>query len=141
MKKMQRLGVVDDRVVRLGSPVATNEMLKQYPEEVLNARLAVLDEAYNHFFMKGPGHNLKCQREFTVLYDDLISHEDAWFAIFSMDENHIHAERCIGILGTLATSHRQAGERDRAEEIMAFRRSNNCSVRRYDLPKQRKSAG
>ena len=60
MKKMQRLGVVDDRVVRLGSPVAaTNEMLKQYPEEVLNARLAVLDEAYNHFFMKGPGHNLK----------------------------------------------------------------------------------
>ena len=34
---------------------------------------------------------------------------DAWLSIFSANENYVFAERCIGVLGTLATLHRQRG--------------------------------
>ena len=32
-----------------------------------------------------------------------------YFKIFSLDANHVHAEHCIGVLGTLAMTHRQRG--------------------------------
>ena len=32
-----------------------------------------------------------------------------YFKIFSLDANRVHAEHCIGVLGTLAMTHRQRG--------------------------------
>lgn len=38
-----------------------------------------------------------------------VTSTDMNFKIFSLDANYVHAEHCIGVLGTLALTHRQRG--------------------------------
>jgi len=54
------------------------------------------------------------------LYEDIRDHERAWFAIFADDDNFVYAERCVGILGTLATILRQQGELLQAQEVLTL---------------------
>lgn len=49
---------------------------------------------------------------------DMIRNSEEWFAIFDHELNHRYAERCIVILGSLATIHRQRGDLIKCAEVL-----------------------
>ena len=84
----------------------------------LHERLLVLKEAHDKFYMHTA--NTRFERAYRTLYDDIRTHHVAWFGLFEGDNNHVYAERCVGILGTLATIYRQRGEVSEAAEVLAL---------------------
>ena len=62
--------------------------------------------------------NFRGEKEYTELYEDMISHPELWEELFSHREHMVIAERCTGIIGTLATLHRQRGNLAHTLEIM-----------------------
>lgn len=82
----------------------------------LNDRMAVLNRAYKTFYLRS--RNMMHQRVYQELYEDIVAHDEAWFGLFRQDQNYVHAERCVGILGTLATVYRQQGNLEMTEKVL-----------------------
>eukprot|EP00037_Helgoeca_nana_P008270 m.73709 g.73709 ORF g.73709 m.73709 type:complete len:354 (-) comp18829_c0_seq3:2367-3428(-) len=97
----------------------TPEVAAEYTRDELLERLMVLYAAHQEFAgHKDNTRNLRYERLYTELYHDFLLHSGQWFGLFASDKNCVYAERCIGILGTLATIHRQRGAVSKAEEIL-----------------------
>lgn len=117
IKKAQK----SDRMVYIPTFTMTPEVAARYKEEDLVQRLLVLNEANIEF----AGHrniesNWKYERVYTELYDDMMANDGQWFGIFASDDNSTYAERCVGILGVLATILRRRGDVDKAEAVLAL---------------------
>lgn len=92
----------------------------KFPDGLLLERLLVLHEAHQTFWLKK--RNLHYERPYVNLYEDILACKDVWFeGLFSQDGNCVYAERCIGILGSLATIHRQRGDLTKTEEVLVSR--------------------
>jgi hypothetical protein len=73
----------------------------------------------------------------------MVKHRELWRGLFALDENYVLAERCCGMLGTLATGIRQRGDLlktlpvlDMEKEILA----SYTSIARCSLYVQRPSS-
>jgi hypothetical protein len=79
--------------------------------------------AAHKYFETGPSifgySNLDFERLYAELYQDIRDHKDIWFnEIFPIADKY--SERCVGILGTLATIRRQRGQVQDCLEILAL---------------------
>eukprot|EP00123_Amoebidium_parasiticum_P021715 comp72392_c0_seq1/m.48170 comp72392_c0_seq1/g.48170 ORF comp72392_c0_seq1/g.48170 comp72392_c0_seq1/m.48170 type:complete len:330 (-) comp72392_c0_seq1:613-1602(-) len=94
------------------------ELVTPESTKLAQERMQIFGAAYTEN-VSNVGHNPnKGEKAFTLLYEDMRKHEKVWFQIFSHDGNYMIIERCVGMLGTLATLHRQRGNLDFASEIL-----------------------
>ena len=54
-------------------------------------------------------NGVRCEMLCMLLSDMWLLPFSLRFGLFQSDKNHVYCERCVGILGTLATIHRQRG--------------------------------
>lgn len=118
IKQAQKTGA---GMVYVPSFTMTPDVAARYKKEDLLQRLLVLNAAFIEF----SGHRnaestLNYERVYTELYDDIMANDGQWFGLFASDDNNVYAERCIGILGTLATILRRRGDVNKAEAVLAL---------------------
>jgi hypothetical protein len=64
------------------------------------------------------GEGFRGERLYHAFFESLKQDQENWMSFLSEPGNNVYAERASGILGTLATIHRQRNELDVAEEVL-----------------------
>ena len=87
-----------------------------------------------HLHFSGNAHGgdtsktFKGEEHYYRLYLNMLEHRHDWFVFFEDDMNYVWPERIVGILGTLATIHRNRHDNDLCEKILDL---DECVLNRY----------
>jgi hypothetical protein len=90
--------------------------------------------AVAHLHFSGNAHGgdtsktFKGEEHYHRLYLNMLEHRHDWFVFFEDDMNYAWPERIVGMLGTLATIHRNRHDNDLCEKILDL---DECVLNRY----------
>jgi len=108
-------------------PSILEKFHRPYPQ-FIEINFKILCTAYLHFTATsrtsdlGGGSNnaFKGEMHYDTLFENMKSDEHDWFVFFEDDTNYVWPERCVGMLGTLATIHRNRGNLEKVHEILSL---------------------
>lgn len=102
-----------------GTPIAHMTELTPTPEST-GIDFPIKIQAQMQHLLAGGDIRLALTQKpvFERYYAELVAHRAQWMAFFSVPANMLHAEHTCGILATLATLCRQAGDLDKCASIL-----------------------
>ena len=119
VKRVSKSILKDKAGFMFGPPNLPLSILKKFHrpyKEFLTTSFDILCKAYIHF----TAHAFKGEVFYEALFEDMKANDHDWFLFFEDDNNHVWPERCVGMLGTLATIHRNRGNLEKVHEILAL---------------------